>query len=175
MKLNGEITINGVIYRKGDIVPWSRVYPFFLLHMLVFGTSGFYLAYAPHQSSELFLYLHGGFAVMIYIALYVVIFGADEVKWMLINAALGTAGIMSQLAWLLARFGVRIDDRPWHVHLIPFLYYVLYVFLIRHAFLDFFDAREDPIRRAKVEKAYVMVSLVICAIFYLLNHHLTGA
>lgn len=175
MKINSGITINGVVYHEGDDVPWSRVYPFFLLHMLVFGCSGFYLAYAQQRAPELFLYLHGGFAVLIYVVLYVTIFGADEVKWMFINAALGLTGIYSQLVWILARFGVRIDDQPWHVHVIPFLYYVLYVFLIRHAFLDFFDAREDPARRARVEMAYVAISLAICAVFYLLDQRANGA
>jgi len=45
---------------------------------------------------------------------------------------------------------------------------VLYVFLIRQAFLDLFDGREDPARRAKAEKAYVVVSLLVCAVLYLL-------
>ena len=175
MKISNEITINGVVYRKGSFVPWSKDYPFFLLHMLVFGGSGFYLAYSPHQSDELFLYLHGGFAVSVYAVLYLALFGVDEVKWMFINAALGAAGIYSQLAWILARFGVHIDDRPWHVHVIPFIYYVMYVFLIRHAFLDVFDAREDPARRAKVENAYVVVSLLICVFFYLLDRYFSGA
>ena|SRR6478735_4774850 len=168
MKLHAEMTVNGRFYAKGTEVPWTRVYPFFLLHMFVFGGSGFLMAYRG-QPDVLFLYMHGGIAISIYVVFYVALFGADEVKWMFINAALGIAGIYSQVAWLLGRFGRNINDVPWHVHVIPFLYYVLYVFLIRHAFLDFFDAREDAVRRAKVEKAYVAVSLAICALFYLLD------
>lgn len=41
----------------------------------------------------------------------------------------------------------------WYVNVILFIYYVLHVFLIRQAFLDFFAARENPARRANVEKA----------------------
>ena len=67
------------------------------------------------------------------------------------------------------RFGKHIGDLPWHVHVIPFTYYVLYVFLIRQAFLDLFTAREDAARRATVEKAYVAVSLGICVVFWLLD------
>jgi hypothetical protein len=168
MKLHGQITINGRLYAKGAEVPWFKIYPFFLLHMLAFGTSGFVMAYGVAKPDVAFLYMHGGFAILIYTIFYVLIFGFDEVKWMFINAALGVAGIHTQIAWILARFGKRIDGVPLHVHVIPFIYYVLYVFLIRHAFLDLFEARENPARRATVEKLYVAVSLVICAVFYLL-------
>ena len=168
MKLNGEITINGQVYPKGSELPWTRIYPFFLLHMLVFGTSGFIMAYSSRHPDELFLYMHGGIAILVYVIFYLLMFGADEVKWMFINAALGVAGIHSQVAWILGRFDKHIDDVPWHVHVIPFIYYTLYVFLIRHAFLDFFDARENPARRAVIEKVYVAVSIAICVLFYLL-------
>ena len=166
MKLNSELTINGRTYPKGAEVGWLRIYPFFLFHMLAFGTSGFAMAYAAKHPDELFLYMHGGIAITVYVVFYVAMFGADEVKWMFINAALGIAGIYSQVDWILGRFGKHIDDVPWHVHVVPFIYYVLYVFLIRHAFLDLFSAREDPVRRATVERVYIAVSLVVCAIFW---------
>jgi uncharacterized membrane protein YwaF len=168
MKLHGQITINGRIYAKGTEVPWFKIYPFFMLHMLVFGSTGFAMAYFEAKPNLPFLYMHGGFAILIYTVLYVAIFGFDEVKWMFINAALGVTGLFTQMAWIMARFGKHIDGMPWYVHVIPFVYYVLYVFLIRHAFLDFFDARENPARRALVEKIYVAVSLAICGVFYLL-------
>lgn len=169
MRLNADLTINGHVYPKGTEVPWSRIYPFFLIHMLGFGFSGFAMAYGSQRPDEFFLYIHGGFAITIYVVFYVGIFGTDEVKWMFINATLGIAGIYSQVDWLLRRFGKHIDDVPWHVHVIPFIYYVLYVFLIRHAFLDFFAAREEPARRAVVERIYVAVSVAICGFFWLLN------
>ena len=167
MKLRGQITINDRVYPKGTDVPWISIYPFFLLHMLVFGASGFVMAYWARQPDATFLFMHGGLAITVYTIFYLVIFGIDEVKWLFINAALGIAGIYSQVAWFLERFGKHIDDVPWHVNVIPFIYYVLYVFLIRQAFLDFFDARENLARRATVEKVYVTVSIAVCALFYL--------
>jgi hypothetical protein len=167
MKLRGEITINDRVYPKGTDVSWTSIYPFFLLHMLAFGTSGFVMAYWAREPDATFLFMHGGLAITIYTIFYVTIFGIDEVKWLFINAALGIAGIYSQVAWILERFGKHIDDVPWHVNVIPFIYYVLYVFLIRQAFLDLFAARENLARRATVEKVYVTVSIAVCAFFYL--------
>ena len=70
MKLQGTITINNQTYAKGTDIPWYKVYPFFLLHMLMFGGSGFLMAYAGSRPPVLFLYLHGGFAITIYTIFY---------------------------------------------------------------------------------------------------------
>lgn len=137
------------------------IYPFFLLHMLAFGVSGFVLAYAEQPTDVLFLYMHGGIAITVYIAFYLVIFGVDDVKWMFINAGLGVIGIYSQIGWILARFGRRIDDYPAYVHVVPFLYYVLYTFLLRQLVLDIAHARNDLRRRRVVEWIYVVGSLAI--------------
>jgi hypothetical protein len=101
MKLRADMTINGQTYARGTDVPWSKVYPFFLLHMLIFGGSGFFMAYATSHPPVPFLYLHGGFAIAIYTVFYLVMFGRDEVKWMFINAGLGLLGIYAQIDWRL--------------------------------------------------------------------------
>jgi len=166
VKLQGNITINNQAYAKGDEIPWYKVYPFFLLHMLVFGGSGFLMAYGQHRPPVLFLYLHGGLAVTVYTAFYLVIFGRDEVRWMFINAALGLLGLYSQIGWLLSFFGKKIGDYPVSVHVIPFLYFVLYTFLLRHAVTDLAQSREDPARRKLVDNAYIVLSVA----FYLFSY-----
>ena len=166
MKLQGSITINGRSYTKGAEVPWYTIYPFFMIHMLMFGGSGFLMAYAINGPPTLFLYLHGGFAIAVYTVFYLTLFGRDEVKWMFINAGLGILGIYSQIGWLLSLFGKNIHDYPWYVHLIPMLYFVLYTFLLRHAVLDFTQSRNDPARRKLVENAYVVVSVAVYVLTY---------
>ena len=105
MKLHGSITINGKAYKKGSEIPWYKIYPFFLIHMLMFGGSGFLIAYCGRGRLALvFLYLHGGFAILVYSVFYVTIFGIDRVKWMFINAGLGLFGIYTQIGWILALF-----------------------------------------------------------------------
>ncbi|WP_202842952.1 hypothetical protein [Luteimonas saliphila] len=136
------------------------VYPFFGFHMLMFGFSGFLMAYASDGPDLVFLYMHGGIAIVVYMVFYRVIFGHDRVKWMLINAALGILGIYAQVGWILERFGKRIDDYPWQVHVIPFLYYVLYTFLLRQFLIDVTGSRNDPRRRAVVDTLYVILSVV---------------
>lgn len=137
--------------------------------MLVFGTTGFAMAYGPKQPDVWFLFMHGGGAITCYVAFYLGAFGVDEVKWMFINAGLGIAGIYTQVDWLLKRFDRDIAVVPWYVHVVPFTYYVLYVFLVRNAFLDLFGARANPARRATADKAYVAASLAICLMFFLLD------
>ena len=99
--------------------------------------------------------------IFVYLIFYRVIFGVDEVKWMLINAALGVLGIYSQIGWILGRFGKNIDDYPWYQNITPFLYYVLYTFLLRQFLLDLTRSRDNPARRALVNSTYVGVSLLV--------------
>ena len=136
------------------------IYIFFGIHMLMFGLSGFLMAYATDRADIQFLYLHGGIAITVYMVFYLSIFGRDEVQWMLINAALGILGIYAQIGWILQRFGKDIDDFPWKVHVIPFLYYVLYTFLLRQFVLDLTGSRDNAGRRKLVDAAYVLLSLL---------------
>lgn len=167
MRLRSALTVNGRQYRKGDHLPWYKIYPFFAAHMLAFGLSGFYMAYAADRPSLGFLYMHGGFAVFVYVIFYLVIFGVDRVKWMFINAALGLFGIYAQIDWILSRFGKDASDYSWKVHLIPFLYYVLYTFLLYHLVLEVTGANRDTGRKRLVEFGYVLVSILIYAWVYM--------
>ena len=155
-----KIQINGKPAESMDKMK-RFMYPFFAVHMLMFGLSGFLLSYATSPPEMVFIYLHGGIAIIVYLAFYLAIFGLDEVKWMVINAALGVLGIYSQIGWILARFGKQIDDYPWYVHVTPFLYYVLYTFLLRQFLLDVTRSRDNPGRRAVVNNVYVVVSLLV--------------
>lgn len=75
-------------------LPKRFVYPFFAVHMAMFGLSGFLMAYGRQTPRGLaFLYMHGGIAIVVYPAFCVQIFGRDQVHWMFINAALGILGI----------------------------------------------------------------------------------
>ncbi|NNC99296.1 MAG: hypothetical protein HKN85_03860 [Gammaproteobacteria bacterium] len=164
MKIHGKLSINGRKYNPGDQVPGLFVYPFFLVHMLMFGGSGFLIAYSDAETPVLFLYLHGGFAILIYTVFYFAMFGVDEVKWMFINGALSALAIYSQIGWLLSLFGREVGDFPYYVHVIPFLYFVLYTFLVRQAVLDFTNSRDNETRKRVVEFAYIAISVA----FYLL-------
>lgn len=168
MRLHGSITINGREYHSGDDVPWISVYPFFAVHMLGFGGSGFLMAYSADTPLAI-QYMFGGFAILVYVLFYLVIFGLDEVKWMFINAGLGLFGILSQIGWFLSLFGKRMADYPIYVHVIPFMYFVLYTFLLRHAVLDLLGAREDEAKRRRVEYGYVGASLGGYALLHLLG------
>jgi hypothetical protein len=157
MKLHGTITINGRAYQPGSDVPWFAIYPFFLIHMAAFGITGFAAAYGGAPLD--FVYMHGGIAILVYLIFYLAIFGRDEVEWMFINAGLGLFGIVSQIDWILSWFGKSVGDYPPSVHVIPFLYFILYTFLIRRAVLDLSGARDDPDKRRRVQIGYVAGSL----------------
>ena len=161
MKLRTDINVNGRVYPKGSEVPWYVIYPFFLFHMLVFGGACFYMAYSRKSADLGAAYALGCFSILIYLVFYVVIFGVDEIKWMLINAGLGVLGTCSDLNWLLSFFGKRMEDYPLKAHVIPFLYFVMYTFLIRHAVLDLTQSRDDPLKKKRTERWYVAISLVI--------------
>ena len=161
MKLHSEMTINGRKYAAGEDAPMGMIYGFFLVHMGMFGGSGFLLAYGDTDAPVGMLYAHGGFACLIYLVFYLAIFGRERVRWMFVNAALGLFGIWTEIDWLLGLFGKHAADYPWYVHVIPFLYYVLYTFLIWQMVLDATGARGDASREKAVKTAYVVVSLVV--------------
>ena len=167
MKLHGDITINGKLHKKGEDIPWHFIYPFFGLHMLMFGGSGFLMAYFADDVDTAFLFMHGGIAILVYTVFYLVIFGVDEVKWMFGNALLGLYGIWCEIGWLLGLFGKEMADFPWYRHVTPFLYYILYTFLLRQLVLDLFHAREEGPRRRRIETIYVVASLVVYTLVYL--------
>lgn len=169
MKLHSAMRMNGRSYAAGDEVPWYAVYPFFLVHMLMFGGSGFLMAYADSGPPLAFLYLHGGIAILVYTIFYLVIFGLDDVKWMFINAGLGLLGIYAQMGWLLSLFGKKIESYPLERSVTPFLYFVLYSFLLRHAALDLFGAREDEAKKEKVEYSYIAFSVAVSLLAWLLE------
>lgn len=166
MKLKSDVTINGKPYKKGDSISGWGIYPFFMVHMLMFGGSGFFMAYAENRPPVLFLYAHGGFAILVYCIFYLNFFGKEEVKWMFINAGLGIFGIYAEIDWLLGHFGKHVSDFPFYVHVIPFLYYVLYTFLLRQAVLDLFSAREDDEKESRVNQYYIVISLIIYSLIF---------
>jgi hypothetical protein len=166
MKARTDIAINGKKYPKGTEFSGYMIYGFFLVHMLMFGLSGFLMAYADDGPDLSFLYMHGGFACFIYVIFYLAIFGLDEVKWMFINAALGLFGIYAQISIILGFFGKRAEDFSWQVHLIPFLYYVLYTFLIYQLVLEVTGARKNPLRKKTVEGFYVAVSCLVYTLIF---------
>lgn len=92
MKLYSSITINDKTYAAGDTIEWYRIYPFFAVHILVFGLTGTMMAYSDKSGTGL-VYLLGGIAIPLYVLFYLSIFGPDRIKWMFINAALGFFGI----------------------------------------------------------------------------------
>lgn len=137
--------------------------------MGMFGFSGFYIAYADTLAGTSFLFMHGGFAILVYLIFYISIFGREQVKWLFINSALGLFGIYAEIDWILSLFDKQVQDYPASKHIIPFLYYILYTFLIRQIFLDFFNAREDANRERIVNRAYVILSLIIYSALYLIQ------
>lgn len=169
MKLKSDLTINGKRYGKGEKAPMAFIYPFFLVHMGIFGGSGFLMAYFIEDLEIAFLYMHGGIAILVYLVFYLAIFGLDEVKWMFINAGLGLFGIFTEIGWLLGLFGREVSEFPWYVHVIPFLYYVLYTFLLRQLVLDLFRGRDQPERRRTIERWYVIVSLLVYGGLFMLR------
>ena len=160
MRIYGSLIVGERLYMPGDEVGWYAVYPFMLFHMAGFGSILYLCAYGGGKPQYEPLFLVGILAVVVYLWFYFTIFGPDEVKWLLINAALSVLGIFSQIAWLMsAVFSKKIDELPWYVHIVPFFMFVLFTFLVRQAFTDLLRARENPVRRRIADILHVVVSV----------------
>lgn len=167
MQLQSDITINGRKYRKGDFVPWYKVYPLFVLHIGAFGVSGFFMAYMDNGAPLFFLYMHGGFACLVYTLFYLAFFGFDRVRWMFINAGLGLFGIYAQIDWILSLFDKQASEFTAAVHFIPVLYYVLYTFLLHQLIIDVFHGRTNDHRRRVIDGLYIALSVAIYGAIWL--------
>lgn len=162
IKITDDTNITSEMNNENKIIqPSLFVYLFFLIHMAGFGGSGFYMAYSDDGPPLFFLLIHGGFAIFVYTKFYIKSFGYDEVKWMFINAALSALGIYTQIDWILSYFNKTVDDFSLFRHIIPFLYFVLYTFLLRQAFIDFTFSRNNPFRQKLVEYTYIVNSIFV--------------
>lgn len=170
MRLHGSLEIGGRHFVKGDYVSPLSIFPFFLLHMLGFGTSGFFIAYFLPASAVPLLYAHGGLAIGIYLIFYLTIFGKETIKWLFINSTLGIFGVLAEIDFLLNQFGKSIYNFPYYISAIPTLYYILYTFLIRQAFLEFSGATEDETKARRAEQLFVGCSVILHLLAFLANH-----
>ncbi len=167
MKLARPVKINDKLYSAGEEIAWYKIYPFFIVHMFMFGASGFLMAYVENHPPFIFMVAHGGIAITAYVFFYISFFGIDEVKWMFINAGLGIFALYTQVNWILSLFGKNIKDYPFHLHIIPFIYYTLYIFLIRQAFIDIFRVRENTNKKQKAGYFHIAISIILSILSWL--------
>jgi hypothetical protein len=137
------------------------IYPFFLVHMLGFGSAGFYMSYGDIDITLVEVYLFHGFAFFVYLKFYTALFGLDTLTWIFINSVLGLFGIYTEINWILHIFGKSANDYSYFAHAVPFTYYILYTFLLRRALLDLTKSAENPLRKKRVEIGYVVISAAI--------------
>ena len=112
--------------------------------------------------------MFAGISIGLYLFFYLIFFGKDSVKWMIINSALGVIGIYAELQWvLLSLLEINISDYPSSVNAIPFIYYVMYNFLIYQMVLSISGSRINPKRKKIVEAFYIIISLALSLYIYL--------
>jgi hypothetical protein len=142
------------------------VYLFFLAHMAGFGALTFYLAYHA-QSQE--VYSVGAILILTYLPFYLLMFGADEVLWLAINAALALLMIDSWLKWLalpwLPAPGAEpnwiitdFDEFPLSRHIFPAAILIMYQFLLRNMLIDALRARFNPHRNHFVGALFIVMT-----------------
>jgi len=127
------------------------------------------MAYTDDGPAIVFMFAHGGIAIVVYLLFCSAMFGKEAIRWMFINAGLGIFWIYAEIDWLLSFFGTTVSDYSVYRHIIPFLYYVLYTFLLRQAVIDITRSRADESRRKIVETLYVFISLAVYAFIYFQN------
>ena len=135
-------------------------YLFFLVHMAIFGIGCLYMSYSDGGKSSINALLFSIFPLYVYIKFYLVLFGLDDIRWLFINSALGFFGIFAQLDFILYLFDATVDDYPGYVHIAPFIYFILYTFLIRHALLDLIASRFDKNKQRLIENTYIATSII---------------
>lgn len=137
------------------------VFIFFLVHMLMFGGSGFALAYAT-DSPYLFALMHGGIAILVYIIFYLVIFGIDAIKWMVINSIFGILQTHEIINLIGTTFinNYNFFSYPFYRHIIPATYIILYMFLIRQFINYILKSHKNKNREKYANWFFIVINLI---------------
>jgi len=117
--------------KQANKILLQNSFPFFLIHMGIFGSSGFFLAYS--ETPYMMCLMHGGIAIFVYIVFYLSIFGLDKIIWMIINAIISIIQIKFIIIFIVNFFitDFSFENYPLYRHIIPGIYIVLYIFLLR--------------------------------------------
>ena len=83
---------------------------------------------------------------------------------MFLNALFGLLRKGVQVGWLLSLFDRDSSTCPLSVYVTPFLFFLLYSFLMRRAVLDLINSLDDPARRKTMKKRYIGVTLAVNAV-----------
>ena len=166
MKIHGSINIFDKEYNKGDDVPWYYIYPALYLLIVFFGVGSIWLAYGEVLKSEEGLLFFRVLLLSIFAVSYYIIFGIDEFKWIFINIFLGTVGILGEYEVIGYFFGLDISEYSLSINIFPFLFYVLFIFLLRQTFIDIAGARENPKRKKYVEIGFILVFICVYVFYF---------
>ena len=142
------------------------IYLFFLAHMAAFGTATFHITYHKQLGD---VYSVGVISLLTYVLFYLIMFGVDEILWLVITSVLGLLMIKSWLGTLALPFipdpataGDRIltdfDDFPARRHILPGAFLVMYTFMLRNMLIDVLGARFNPRRDRYVGWMFVAIS-----------------
>ena len=144
------------------------VYLFFIAHMSAFGTATFYLTYHSQEGDA---YKFGAIALITYVPFYLMMFGAEEMLWLVITSLLGLLMIYGWLETLAQPFIPKpgtagdwiitdFDRFPAGRHILPGAFLVMYMFLLRNMLIDVLGARHDERRSRYVGWLFVAISVV---------------
>ena len=142
------------------------LYLFFLLHTAAFGTATFYVTYHLQRADA---YVFGAIAILVYVPFYLILFGADEVLWLVITSVLGLTMVYSWLETLALPFipepGTGSDriitefgKFPASRHILPGTFLVMYQFMLRNLLIDMLGARHNQARDRYVGWLFIAVS-----------------
>ena len=170
MKLKTDIGIGHKTYRKGSHLPWFRVYGLFLFTIAAIFWVVFDIIYLQRDSDLGFVLFFGLFIPALYLLAYRSIFGITEVRWLIINSAIGIIGIITELDWVLSYlYDKNLSDFPIYYHIIPCAHYILLTFVLRQAVIDTFNSRDNKARRKYVNLGFVLVTLTVYITFYFID------
>ncbi|ACV27578.1 hypothetical protein Kkor_2168 [Kangiella koreensis DSM 16069] len=170
MKLKTDIYSGHKIYRKGDQLPWVKVYGLFIIVVFAILPVIFNETYIQRDINLTYFLFLGGFFPLIYLLYYRSVFGRDAILWIFINSILGILGTFAELNWLLKYFYEKeVSDFPFYYHIVPAIHYILLTYVLRQAIIDTFHARDNDKRLFYVNILYVVLSILIYSSLYFIN------
>jgi len=129
-------------FKNNKSMPLKLSFIFYLLfYILLCGSHAFFTLYVSKYDVHFGNYILHGFLFFIFLFLYLMLFGIDKIIEMIINGIISILQIKTMINFITIKYFINsfsFEKYPLEKHIIPGIYIIFYIFLLRQTVKIFF-------------------------------------